>query len=87
MKYRRKSIVVEAEQFLYDKSPWPHGVTQLNPDWHELRTNSNAIQRRFQFIGEGAFAINSGDWVITNPTGEKYVVKKEIFHNTYNMVK
>ena len=28
---------------------------------------------------------NEGDWIITNPTGEEYIIKKETFEAKYNL--
>lgn len=28
---------------------------------------------------------NDGDWIITNPTGEEYIIKKETFEAKYNL--
>ena len=31
MKYRKKPIIIEAEQYFFDKLPWPAGVLQGQP--------------------------------------------------------
>lgn len=35
---------------------------------------------------EGTMHANSGDWILTGPTGEQWPVKNEIFTSTYNII-
>ena len=85
MKYRRKPVIVEAEQFRLDKSPWPEGVSEIYPGWIELAKNAET-PRRFNFMGAVVFTIRPGDWVVTNPDGARYVVHLCDFFEYYEPV-
>lgn len=76
--YRKKPVVVEAEQFWPDVHPWPDGVLP------KLKDSEN----QYWFIPtlEGPFNVNPGDWIITGIAGEKYPIKDEIFKETYDFV-
>ena len=81
-KYRRKPVDVEAEQFHPNNKPWPKGVREIKPSW-KAKPDASV---RYSFIGTGACAIRPGDWVVTNQTGERYVVSEESFPKTYEEV-
>ena len=81
-KYRRKPVEVEAEQFHPHKT-WPKGVREIKPSWKTKLDDPV----RYNFIGAGVCAIRPGDWVVTNQTGERYVVSEESFPKTYEEVK
>lgn len=78
MKYRKKPIVVEAEQFFPDKEPWPSGVVK-DPAPHV--TASWWIH-----TPEGGHVVVPGDWIITGIQGELYPCKPDIFEATYEPV-
>lgn len=84
MKFKRKSVDVEAVQFFPDRKPWPKGVSEI-PEW---RWNPRTY-RNFTFLsgGNGVISIFSGDWVVINPTGERYVVRKEKFSSTFESIR
>ena len=79
-KYRKKPIVVEAEQWVLGKEvagvfwrltcpdAW---CGESNPHVHTL---------------EGLRAVRPGDWIITGVNGEKYPCKPDIFEATYELV-
>lgn len=79
MKYRKKPIEIEAEQWdgLMGKSPKPvcfftnFGDCIQDPHIHTL---------------EGPLRIQRGDWVITGVQGEHYPCKPDIFEATYEPV-
>jgi len=73
-KYRKKPVVVEAEQFFPDSEPWPAGVCGS-------RTESGFIA--WIPTLEGDMDVNAGDWIITGIKGEKYPCKSDIFAATY----
>jgi hypothetical protein len=90
MKFRKKPIVIEAEQFFPEKKPWPAGVGEgpsvddlPNPPWMPPRP-----YRRTFFINtlEGPFVVTPGDWIITGVQGERYPCKPDIFRDTYDEV-
>jgi hypothetical protein len=70
-KFRKKPIVIEAEQFFPEKKPWPSGVFQI---WH------------LHYIEtlEGRMMVDRGDWIITGVKGERYPCKPDIFEMTYD---
>ena len=66
-KFRKKPIVITAEQFFADALSWPDGVT-----------SSRTIVTL-----EGEHIVSEGDWIITGIKGEKYPCKPDIFEATY----
>lgn len=87
-KYRKKPIVIEAEQWFKPGD---------NPDVRVPNRKEYAIWHLWPRIdsGEGPFgAINTlegshmvspGDWIITGISGEKYPCKPDIFEATYDL--
>ena len=71
-KYRKKPIVVDAEQFHLKVGKWPEGVL------------IDRLQN-FAYIEtlEGRMRVQDGDWIVTGIKGEKYPVKDKIFKETY----
>jgi hypothetical protein len=74
-KYRKKPIVIEAEQFHGSKLPLPFsdkGICCLDPDgtWY-IETL------------EGKLHISDGDYIICGIKGEFYPCKPDIFEATY----
>jgi hypothetical protein len=77
-KYRKKPVVVEAEQFFADIVPLPFrdfGVCCYSAEggWHV-----NTL--------EGPLHISEGDWIIMGVKGEFYPIKDLIFRETYEEV-
>lgn len=85
-KFRKKPIVVYAEQFWPDTRPVPDGVTIFvaGPFHPSLK------QGEFDFAVvntlEGSMKVEPGDWVITGIEGEHYPCKDSIFRATYEAV-
>lgn len=82
MKYRKKPVVIEAEQYVKGSASMPRGVClekHLNEDWvhphvHTIHNNQVVL-------------LESGDWVIPEPDGiHFYPVKPDIFAATYETV-
>jgi len=78
MKYRKKPIVIEAEQFFPEEKPWPEGVE----DWGCARDGSKFMINTL----EGEHTVTPGDWIITGIKGERYPCKPDIFDQTYEIV-
>lgn len=78
-KYRKKPIIVEAQQWYFDVRI--KGVTR------EIDNTREYPQERF-FIDtlEGKMEVKPGDWIITGIKGEKYPCKPDIFKITYEKV-
>lgn len=70
MKFRKKPVVIEAEQFFHDRKPWPAGV-EADAYHFFIRTL------------EGLHIVSDGDWIITGVKGERYPCKPDIFALTY----
>ncbi len=79
MKFRKKPVVIEAEQFTKDYTP--EGVV-VNAIPIEPWKVTYTIQTL-----EGTMMLHYGDWVITGVRGEKYSCREDIFNETYEEVK
>jgi hypothetical protein len=84
-KYRKKPVVIEAEQFRVDKTPWPEGV-----ELDLKREGRQPKDSRARFYGmktlEGWYQVTPLDWIITGVKGERYPCKPDIFAETYEPV-
>ena len=87
-KYRKKPVVIEAEQFHPDKKPYPEGVERYTKERTEAvdGSSSNFYGWRIQTL-EGPHIVSPDDWIITGVKGEKYPCKPDIFEATYERVK
>lgn len=74
-KFRKKPVVIEAEQFFASAKPIPECLTQ-----------SFATGKFHIHTLEGAMEVSDGDWIITGVKGEKYPCKPDIFEATYEPV-
>jgi hypothetical protein len=74
MKFRKKPVVIEAQQYRNADS-WPEGVYRA-PDGSEAYIETL----------EGKLHVSEGDWIITGVKGEKYPCKPDIFEATYEAV-
>lgn len=82
MKFRKKPVVIDAEQFLPDENKIPDGViSDGNGDPRKDQRYSWIINTL-----EGNMYVSYGDWVITGVNGEKYPCKPDIFEKTYEPV-
>lgn len=86
-RFRTRSLVLEAEQFLPDMKPWPKGVrerwascTFSAYDDHEC--NDRLLGYEMQTL-EGVAAVLPGAWIITGIKGERYPCAPDIFAATY----
>jgi hypothetical protein len=80
--YRRRPLVIEASQWHgWEEGPNDLGVTRYPHGtlWREDRHGWIST------IG-GGHLVSPGDWIITDDRGEKYPVKNDVFHNTYEAV-
>lgn len=76
MKFRKKPVVIEAEQFNPDIDS---GTTDVYPD--ETSSTGYSIDTL-----EGKHEVTIMDWIITGVKGEKYPCKPDIFAMTYEKV-
>lgn len=78
-KFRKKPIVIEAEQWFPDKEV--EGVfTKLKNLDIDMEVNP------YIDTPEGRMLVSAGDWIITGVNGEKYPCKPDIFDKTYEML-
>lgn len=83
-KYRKKPVIVEAEQYLAASGLLPQGVVvdrlRNHPDGEHYDGPA--------YLGTlgGKLFIDDGDWIITWPEGECWSCKPEIFEETYELV-
>jgi hypothetical protein len=84
-KFRKKPIVIEAEQFFPDKKPWPEGVEEYLSEEGVAGENHSYYAWRIQTL-EGIYEVSPLDWIITGIKGEKYPCKPDIFEATYEEV-
>lgn len=86
MKYRKKPIVIEAEQWRPDclAQPKPYQEDALGVIW-QYDPNGKVFQGHIETL-EGGHTVSIGDWIITGIKGEKYPCKPDIFKATYELV-
>ena len=81
MRYRKKPVIVEAEQWF--EGAEIEGVEYPQPQF----SNGVAIVGRpFVRTLEGDMFVSSGDYIITGTAGEKYPCKESIFVQIYEPI-
>jgi len=87
MKFRKKPVVIEAEQFFENSFPWPVGVEQsFVDDSSHGRDNGQPNGFKIQTLEGPYLGVVDGDWIITGVKGERYPCKPDIFAMTYEAV-
>lgn len=85
--YRKKPVVIEAEQFHPQNKPYPDGVeTYTKEKTEEVDGTTNEWYGWRILTLEGIHEVSPGDWIITGVKGEKYACKPDIFDMTYEKV-
>ena len=86
-KYRKKPVVIEAEQFWPDVKPHPEGVDEYIKERKEDEQGyvSTWYGWRIETL-EGPHEVTPGDWIITGVASEVYPCKPDIFEATYDFV-
>lgn len=85
--YRKKPVVIEAEQYSrqqhVDTGYVPEGVTK-----QRSADDDGAMIERMPVITtlEGTLKVSDGDWIIKGIHGEFYPCKDSIFRQTYESV-
>jgi hypothetical protein len=81
-KFRKKPVVIEAEQWF----SWKDGPTGgVNGICYEL-CGAIAVSKPHVHTLEGMMMVSEGDWIIVGVKGERYPCKPEIFALTYEAV-
>lgn len=88
MKFRKKPVIVEAEQFHIMEWPnCPEGVEKRSAD--EVVDGEMTGRGSEWFVIktlEGELYVSDGDWIITGVKGEKYPIRDDIFEATYEPI-
>lgn len=87
-RYRKKPVVISAEQYLPNKSPLPAGVVELPDHVRERMQGAEILHPGLKWIEtlEGGHVVSPGDYIITGIKGERYPCKPDIFEATYEKV-
>ena len=91
MKYRKKPVVIEAEQFtkelalacLMKEQEAPFGL-HVTGNWHPERREVYDAKMYIRTL-EGTMRAEIGDWIIKGVKGELYPCKPDIFEATYEL--
>ena len=86
-KFRKKPVVIEAEQYSRQRrietGYVPDGVVKK----HIVDDDGVAYEGTpYVHTLEGKMSVRDGDWIITGVKGEKYPCKPDIFEMTYEAV-
>lgn len=86
MKYRKKPVVIDAEQ--YDGNNNPFGVVEFHQFDYRMCPVCGGDNERHAIIKtlEGAHFATVGDFIIKGVKGEFYPCKPDIFEKTYEKV-
>ncbi len=88
MKFRKKPVVIEAEQFLPNDEAIEKVMALASQGSHKVSVNTYPDGKREMFIDtlEGTMEAQVGDWIIRGVAGEVYPCKPDIFYQTYERV-
>jgi len=82
MKFRKKSVIIEAIQFTEEDKDRAFNWVNCTryPDW-EFDTPILVIKTL-----EGNMVVHPGDWIIKGINGEFYPCKPDMFQKTYELI-
>lgn len=83
MRYRKKPVEIEAEQWFPERKVDGVEFPVMNSASAPAGIHHN---QGIIHTLEGNHVVTSGDWVITGVKGEKYACKPDIFEMTYDPV-
>ena len=81
MKFRKKPVVIEAEQF-FAGDTYGRGCIVPNGVYPDTKSSTGWSIDTL----EGKHEVTNGDWIITGVKGERYPCKPDIFEMTYEKV-
>jgi len=73
--FRKRPVIVQAEQFIFDDGEWPEGV-RMKP----------ALVGFEMDTPQGIREVHDGDWIITSREGCRYPCNEAIFKMYYEPV-
>ena len=89
-KFRKKPVVIEAEQFFVNKKVYGGPVAfAVNYGWPKTENDTSATSLDGKYwvrTLEGPLVVSDGDWVIRGVKDEFYPCKPDIFEATYERV-
>lgn len=83
MKFRKKPVVIEAEQWRGDNESWDKIMAMKLTNWKPGEMGSNTFIIKTL---EGNHLAQKGDWIIKGIKGEFYPCKPDIFEQTYERI-
>lgn len=91
MKYRKKPVVIDADQYQEGMEDGfeERYIDSDNPNrTFGIQVSERDIKIQVPYIEtlEGRHLITKGDWIITGIKGERYPIKNDIFEETYELV-
>ncbi len=84
--YRKKPMVIHAEQFFQRSRGMPAGVNYGWPKADGDMDPHPMDEKYWISTLEGPLHVSDGDWIITGVKGERYSCKPDIFEATYEFV-
>jgi hypothetical protein len=78
MKFRKKPVEVDAEQFLFNET-LPMGACDKQHDGIKAGVHVHTLEGT-------SYDLQDGDWVICGIKGEYYPCKPDIFDQTYDSI-
>lgn len=89
-KYRKKPVIIEAEQFFASKTKPPFYYDGNPVQFHKTcgadGDECSLCGNHYIQTLEGAYIVSDGDFVIKGVAGEFYPCKPDIFEQTYEPV-
>lgn len=87
MKFRKKPIVIDAEQLLVNPDNAMYVPDGVNFGWPHEEGKPHALSGKYwvQTL-EGPLVASHRDWIITGVKGERYPIKPDVFEITYEPV-
>ncbi len=82
MKFRKKPVVIEAEQFFDNKECFDKFKAKGLP----IKYDYQSVPHCYIETLEGQMYITDKDWIIKGVRGEFYPIKNDIFLETYEKV-
>lgn len=88
MKFRKKPVVVEAEQFLPNDEAIEKVMSLASQGSRQVMVSRSAVGHYTMHVHtlEGVMEASIGDWIIRGINGEVYPCKPDIFYATYERV-